>query len=83
MWNLLEGESLFSRPAGEDGEYDAHVHLAQMISLLGEPHPILVKRQRAFQTYRLEEPLVNSRGEEHHNLNKFWGGPFFDEHGMR
>jgi serine/threonine-protein kinase SRPK3 len=36
MWNLLENVSLFHRPAGEDGEYDAHVHLAQMVTLLGD-----------------------------------------------
>lgn len=39
MWNLLEDISLFNRPAGEDGEYDAHVHLAQMVSVLGSPPP--------------------------------------------
>ncbi|KND93789.1 Serine/threonine-protein kinase SRPK, partial [Tolypocladium ophioglossoides CBS 100239] len=37
MWNLLEDVNLFDRPAGEDGEYDPHVHLAQMVSLLGDP----------------------------------------------
>jgi len=36
MWNLLEDVSLF-RPAGDDGEYDAQVHLAQMVSILGDP----------------------------------------------
>ncbi|KAI5464115.1 hypothetical protein BGZ63DRAFT_411922 [Mariannaea sp. PMI_226] len=33
IWNLgplVKDMSLFERPAGEDGEYDAHVHLAQM-----------------------------------------------------
>ena len=42
MWNLLEDISLFERPAGADGEYDGHVHLAQMVSLLGNPPPAIM-----------------------------------------
>ncbi|KID83605.1 protein kinase domain protein [Metarhizium guizhouense ARSEF 977] len=84
MWNLMEGISLFDRPAGEDGEYDAHVHLAQMVSLLGEPDEELIKRERFFRNYRLEKPVVNSRGKACKTMNEFWGGPFFnDENNLR
>lgn len=81
MWNLLENVDLFVRPAGEDGEYDAHVHLAQMITLLGPPPEELVKRERLFRKYRLEHPRVNPQGRECESMNKFWGGPFFDDNG--
>lgn len=79
MWNLMEDVSLFDRPAGEDGVYDAHVHLAQMVSLLGEPDEELIKRERFFRNHRLEKPVVNSRGKECKNMNEFWGGPFFND----
>ncbi|KID93619.1 protein kinase domain protein, partial [Metarhizium majus ARSEF 297] len=79
MWNLMEDVSLFDRPAGEDGVYDAHVHLAQMVSLLGEPDEELIKRERFFRNYRLEKPVINSRGKEYKNMNEFWGGPFFND----
>lgn len=59
MWDLLENKSLFERPAGEDGEYDAQVHLAQMISLLGPPPPELVKRERLYRGHRLKHPIMN------------------------
>ncbi|UKZ83811.1 hypothetical protein TrVFT333_011624 [Trichoderma virens FT-333] len=82
MWNLLEDVSLFDRPAGEDGEYNAHVHPAQMIALLGEPPEELIKRERLFREHRLDRPVLNSRGEEFRNMNEFWGGPFFDDNGQ-
>lgn len=81
MWNMLEDASLFERPAGEDGEYDAHVHLAQMIALLGDPPAELIKRERLLREHRLPRPIVNLRGTEVSNMNEFWGGPFFDDDG--
>jgi len=47
MWNLLEDVSLF-KPAGDDGEYDAHVHLAQMVSILGDPPEEVIERERRY-----------------------------------
>jgi serine/threonine-protein kinase SRPK3 len=80
MWNLLEDVSLFDRPAGEDGEYEAHVHLAQMVCLLGDPPEALIKRERLFRKHQLDRPVINSRGKVCKNMNEFWGGPFFDDH---
>jgi hypothetical protein len=45
MWNLLEDISLF-RPADDGGEYDAHVHLAQMVSLFGDTPEKVIERER-------------------------------------
>lgn len=81
MWNLLEDVSIFNRPAGEDDEYDAHVHLAQMVSLLGDPPRELIERERFFRNHQLEKPTKNSRGQECKTMNEFWGGPFFDNDG--
>ncbi|CAH0043008.1 unnamed protein product [Clonostachys rhizophaga] len=82
MWNLLENISLFGRPAGEDGEYDAHVHLAQMVSLLGNPPEEVIQRERISRTHHLERPVMNLRGKESKTMNEFWGGPFFDDDGQ-
>lgn len=81
MWNLLEDVSLFERPAGSDGEYDAHVPLAQMVSLLGDPPQALILRERALRHHRLEKPFINPRGTACSTMNEFWGGPFFDDDG--
>ena len=83
MWDLLEGIPLF-RPAGSDGEYDSHVHFAQMVAFLGEPPLPVRMREKAMREgkqYRLPNPVVNSRGKSCHTVNDFWGGPFFDEEG--
>ncbi|KAK9442292.1 tyrosinase precursor [Metarhizium brunneum] len=79
MWNLLEDISLFERPAGDDGEYDAHVHLAQMVSLLGDPPKLVIERERLLRQNRLKKSILNARGKECMNMNEFWGGPFFDD----
>lgn len=79
MWNFLEDISLFDRPAGEDGEYNAHVHLAQMVSLLGDPPEELIKREQLCSKIRLKTPVTNPRGKVCKNMNEFWGGPFFDD----
>ncbi|KAF9784249.1 hypothetical protein IL306_007717 [Fusarium sp. DS 682] len=79
MWNPLEDTSLFGRPAGEDGEYDAHVHLAQMVSLLGDPPGELIKRERIYREHQLKRPITNSYGRVCKTMNEFWGGPFFGD----
>jgi hypothetical protein len=82
MWNLLENVSLFDKLAGEDGEYDAHVHLAHMINLLGPPPEELVERERICRRYQaFTPPIENPRGILCENTNQYWGGPFFDENG--
>ncbi|KAJ8130917.1 hypothetical protein O1611_g2714 [Lasiodiplodia mahajangana] len=78
LWNLLEDLSLFGQPAGEDGEYDPHVHLAKMISLLGYPPNDLITREKLYRHHKLSTPMINPRGKECTNMNEFWGGPFFD-----
>lgn len=84
MWDLVDDVTLFDRPAGDDGEYDAHVHLAQMVSLLGDPPTPVIERERLCRKdkLQLERPVINLKGQECNNMNEFWGGPFFDEEGM-
>ncbi|KHO11487.1 tyrosinase precursor [Metarhizium robertsii ARSEF 23] len=67
------------RPAGDDGEYDAHVHLAQMVSLLGDPPKLVIERERLLRQNRLKKSILDARGKECMNMNEFWGGPFFDD----
>jgi serine/threonine-protein kinase SRPK3 len=76
MWNLLEDVTLFNRPAGEDGQYDAHVHLAQMVSLLGVPTEELIKREQNYRDHQLKTPIMNPRGKECKTMSEF-GGAFF------
>ncbi|KAG6072594.1 hypothetical protein E4U33_003204 [Claviceps sp. LM78 group G4] len=81
MWNLLGDTDLFDNSVGEDGIYDAHVHLAQMISQFGKPPALVVKRERLCRENKLGFTIVNSRGKECETMNEYWGGPFFDDEG--
>ncbi|OAA67875.1 protein kinase domain protein [Niveomyces insectorum RCEF 264] len=82
MWNLLEDVSLFDRPAGDHGEYDAHVHLARLASLFGDPPDELVKRENMYRKLPLGRLVYNARGEACETMNQYWGGPFFDDDGQ-
>lgn len=75
---MLESTSLFGRPAGETGEYDARVHLAQMVSLLGPPPLKLVMRERVFRQVKVNAEVYNARGQGFRNMCKFWGEPCFN-----
>ncbi|KAG6109551.1 hypothetical protein E4U13_005785 [Claviceps humidiphila] len=81
MFNLLEYINLFD-PVGEDGKYDAHVHLAQIISYLGKAPPLMVKRERESREILPGVPMMNEKGEDCETMNKYWGGPFFDDDGF-
>lgn len=81
MWDLLEDVSLFGRPGGEDGAYDAHAHLARMVSVLGDPPEKLIVRERTYRKLDLGRTITNMEGNECRTMNQFWGGPFFDEEG--
>lgn len=81
MWNLLGNTDLFENLVGDDGEYDAHVHLAQMVTLLGEPPPLLLKREKLCRERKLDGVIVNPKGKECTTMNEYWGGAFFDEEG--
>ncbi|KAG6147150.1 hypothetical protein E4U22_000312 [Claviceps purpurea] len=80
MWSLVQGTDLFDGSVGDDGEYDAHVHLAQMITTLGRPPPLLVKRERLCRENK-QSDLVSPKGKECETMNEYWGGPFFDDDG--
>ncbi|KAI1034589.1 hypothetical protein LB504_004590, partial [Fusarium proliferatum] len=81
MWDMLENTSLFENIVGENGEYDAHIHLAQIVSLLGDPPETLVNRERVYRKLKLGRTIENPMGRGCETMNEYWGGPFFDEHG--
>ncbi|KAH7329553.1 kinase domain protein [Stachybotrys elegans] len=81
MWDLLEDTTLFGQRVGYVDGYDAHVHLARMVSLLGPPPEQLIERERAYRKLQLGFEVVNSKGEKCGTMNEFWGGPFFDDNG--
>ncbi|KAF5543910.1 kinase domain-containing protein [Fusarium mexicanum] len=82
MWNMLENTRLFENIVDEDGDYDAHIHLAQIVSLLGEPPEALVNRERIYRNLKLGRTIESPMGKGCATMNEYWGGPFFDENGQ-
>ncbi|KAG6267840.1 hypothetical protein E4U47_005039 [Claviceps purpurea] len=79
---VLPGDNdMLENSVDDDGKYDAHVHLAQLISMSGEPPPLLVKRERMCRENKLDDFIVNSKGKVCETMNEYWGGPFFDDDG--
>ncbi|KAG6315260.1 hypothetical protein E4U22_007998 [Claviceps purpurea] len=81
MWNLVQDTDLFEKPIGDDGEYDAHVHLAQMATRMGAPPRLLIERERLCRGNKQSSIVTSPNGKECETMNQYWGGPFFDDDG--
>ena len=53
-----------------------------MIALLGHPPPELVEKYLAMRGFKWDYPFRREDGELCDNADQFFGGPFFDGHGM-
>ncbi|KAL4907889.1 kinase-like domain-containing protein [Aspergillus multicolor] len=67
MWDIIEGRELSQHIYDRQGRYDAKLHIAEMIALLGYIWPGPVRR---------EDNKICETAEE------YFGGPFFDKNGQ-
>lgn len=79
----MQGTDLFETEYLQDqnGNYDAHAHLARIISYLGPPPRELVELERQRRHIEAEHPVINFQGKACKTVREFWGGPFFDDDG--
>ena len=77
----MEGKDLFTNIKDEQGHYNVHAHLAQMIALLGPPPMALLKRERSFRKLTFAPEIQNPKGQLCSNAFQYFGGPFFDDDG--
>jgi len=77
----MEGKDLFTNLKDEQGHYNVHALLAQMIALLGPPPMALLKREKSFRKLTFTPEMQNPLGESCGNAVQFFGGPFFDDNG--
>ena len=82
----MQGNDLFENDymSDTDGNYDAHAHLAQMISYLGPPPKELVEEERKSRSMEISPGgyVINPRGERCKTVCEYWGGPFFNNNGQ-
>ncbi len=77
----MEGKDLFTNLKDEQGDYNVHAHLGQMIALLGPPPMSFLKRERSFRKLTFTPEVLNSKGQLCGNAFQYFGGPFFDDNG--
>ena len=78
----MEGTDLFTNLKDEQGHYNAHLHLAQMVALLGPPPMALLKRERSFRKLTFKPEIQSPEGRKCSNACQYFSGPFFDDNGM-
>ena len=77
----MEGKDLFINLKDEQGHYNVHAHIAQMIALLGPPPIALLKREKIFRKLTFTPEVQNPKGQPCGNAFQYFGGPFFYDNG--
>ncbi|RAH72489.1 kinase domain protein [Aspergillus aculeatinus CBS 121060] len=81
LWDLVEGRELFQHIHDQHGRYDAKLHIAQMIALLGPPPPEILQRYQSMREFSLPGPVRREDGRVCENAEEYFCGPFFDNDG--
>lgn len=81
MWNIIGSKELFQKVHDQNGHYDAKLHLAEMIALLGPPPRTLLEKSKAMAKHNWPYPVSNDTGELCNSAEEFFHGPFFNAEG--
>ncbi|THC89084.1 hypothetical protein EYZ11_011473 [Aspergillus tanneri] len=82
LWDIMQGKELFHQIYDKQGCYDAKMHLAEMIALFGRPPSELIARSQSMLGYNWPEPVKRGDGQVCESAEQYFGGPFFDKHGI-
>lgn len=79
LWDMIEGKELFRHIHDQEGRYDARLHIAEMIALLGPPPPEVIQRYQYMREYSWPKPVRREDGRVCETAEEYFCGPFFDE----
>lgn len=82
LWDMLEGRELFRHIYDQQGHYDAKLHIAEMVALLGPPPPEIIQRYQYMREYSWPEPVRREDGRVCETAEEYFSGPFFDDNGI-
>lgn len=82
LWDLIEGKELFRHIHDQEGRYDAKLHIAEMIALLGPPPPETMQRYQFLRNYPWPDSVRREDGRVCETAEEYFCGPFFDEKGI-
>ncbi|KAL3435985.1 kinase domain protein [Aspergillus tetrazonus] len=80
IWNI--GVLSYSNIHDQQGHYDAKLHIAEMIALLGPPPPEILQRYQYMREYLWPEPVKREDGRVCGTAEEYFCGPFFDTDGQ-
>lgn len=81
LWDMIEGKELFRHIHNQQGRYDAKMHIAEMIALLGPPPPEVIQRYQFMREYSWPEPVRREDNRVCRTAEEYFCGPFFDTNG--
>ncbi|KAJ5156310.1 hypothetical protein N7492_009113 [Penicillium capsulatum] len=81
LWDMIEGKELFQHIHDREGRYDAKLHIAEMIALLGPPPSEIIQRYQDMREYLWPQPVRREDGRLCATAEEYFCGPFFDENG--
>ncbi|KAJ9303084.1 hypothetical protein DTO271G3_458 [Paecilomyces variotii] len=81
LWDMIGGRELFQHIHDQQGRYDAKLHIAEMVALLGPPPPEIIQRYQYMREYSWPEPIRREDGRVCETAEEYFGGPFFDDNG--
>ncbi|KKK26544.1 hypothetical protein ARAM_002951 [Aspergillus rambellii] len=82
LWDMIEGKELFRQIHDQHSRYDAKLHIAEMIALLGPPPPEIIQRYHYMREYSWPEPVRREDGRVCKTVEEYFCGPFFDDTGI-
>jgi hypothetical protein len=82
LWDMIEGKELFRHIHDQEGRYDAKLHIAEMIALLGPPPPEVIQRYQYMREYSWPKPIRREDGRVCETAEEYFCGPFFDKNGI-
>ncbi|OBT44936.1 hypothetical protein VE00_04746 [Pseudogymnoascus sp. WSF 3629] len=82
LWDMIEDKELFRHIHDQEGRYDAKLHIAKMIALLGPPPPEVIQRYQYMREYSWPKPIRREDGNVCGTAEEYFCGPFFDEKGI-
>lgn len=79
---MINGKELFQHIHDPQGDYDAKLHIAEMIALLGPPPPEIIQRYQVMKEYLWPQPVKREDGRACKTAEEYFCGPFFDKNGI-
>ncbi|KAH8691546.1 kinase-like domain-containing protein [Talaromyces proteolyticus] len=82
LWDMIKGKELFRHIHDQKGQYNAKLHVAEIIALLGPPPPEIIQRYQYMREYSWPEPVRREDDRVCETAEEYFCGPFFDNDGI-